>query len=351
MERKLPEDFLMDHLIDNLNDAFAGFRLEAKCIGAQRHRHFAFFDVKLGARAQVAQIQRKSNEIALKIRSHSIPIIKPIPQEGIVRLQVVLGTPESIALSDLYKTASRPAGLLPFLLGERDDGEHLWADMSQNPHMIVAGAPGSGKSVLLHNMIHNAARCDNTIMFLIDPKGNEFAHYQDQTMNGAVAGMATDYDGSLFILDYLIEEMENRYKALAARKMQSIEQDPLLFKKIVLIIDEAADLMANDFSGQFQEKLVRLAQKSRAAGIFLVLGTQRPSVDVITGLIKANFEARIALRVSSKTDSQIILGMPGAERLLGKGDAIISTKSHNFVRFQVGHVDPTSTVKYCTTNR
>lgn len=330
----------MDNAINHLNESLKCFKLDAYCVGAEQHRHFGFFDLKLGPSCQVSHIQRKVNEISLKIQSIGVPIVKVIPRSGIVRLQVILGDPEKIDLSTMFETSTRPSGLLQFLLGESDDGKDLWADMSQNPHMIVAGAPGSGKSVLLHNMIANAAKHEDVTLYLCDPKGVEFNHYRDEKTNKLIAGIASSYDETLEMLDYLIEEMEDRYKILAEYKKQSIEQFPNTFNKIMFIIDEASDLMLQDRSKQFETKLVRLAQKSRAAGIYLVLGTQRPSVDVITGLIKANFEGRIACRVSSKTDSQIILGIPGAERLVGKGDAIISTKVHNFARMQIAHITP-----------
>lgn len=330
----------MDNAIQNLNDSLKCFKLDAYCVGAERHRHFGFFDLKLGPSCQVAQIQRKVNEISLKIQSIGVPIVKMIPRSGIVRLQVILDDPEKIEFSDMFENSVRPTGLLPFILGESDDGKDLWADMSQNPHMIVAGAPGSGKSVLLHNMIANAAKYEDVTLYLCDPKGVEFNHYRDTKMSKLIAGIAVSYTETLDMLDFLIKEMENRYKLLTEYKKQSIEYLPETFDKILLIIDEAADLMSQDRSKQFETKLIRLAQKSRAAGIYIVLGTQRPSVDVITGLIKANFEGRIACRVSSKTDSQIILGIPGAERLVGRGDAIISTKAHNFVRMQIAHITP-----------
>lgn len=337
----------MDPMIEILNETFVGFRLDATCIAVKRHRHYGFFDVKLGPKCQVAQIQRKLNEIALKLRSLTVPIVKSIPREGIVRLQVVLSDPTSISLDSLFERAEDEdtKGLLPFVLGESDSGEVLWTDMSQNPHMIVAGAPGSGKSVLLHNLIANAARCPNTKLFLVDPKGVEFNQYAGPEMSHVVNEVATSYEETLFMLDFLIQEMEDRYKILAENKLQSIEQNPELFEKFVIIIDEVADLMMNDSTGKFEANIVRLAQKSRAAGIYIVLGTQRPSVDVITGLIKANFEARIACRVSSKYDSQIILGQPGAERLIGKGDAIISNKTHSFVRMQIGFITPQNVIR------
>lgn len=334
-------------MIESLNMALAGFRLDAKCIHANQHRHFAFYDLHLGPKCQVSKITKMANEIALKIRSKSIPIVKPISEEGIVRLQVVTSTPQPISFTELYESSSRPKGLLPFLFGETDDGKLLWTDISQNPHMLVAGSTGSGKSVFLHNLIANAARIPNTVLMLSDPKTVEFSPYRHDELRGFIPKIATSYDQTVRMLEGLVLEMEMRYSTLLKLGLQSIEQMRSPFDKIIVIIDEVADLILSDGrTHRFEELVVKLAQKSRAAGIYLVLATQRPSVDVLTGLIKANFEARLSCRVSSRTDSGVILDHPGAENLLGRGDAIFKNRIHDSVRLQIAYTKPEDTVKY-----
>lgn len=326
-------------MITTLNDALDGFGLDAHCVNAMRRRHFGFYDIRLGPKCQISRIQRLATEIQLKIRSKNAPIVKTMAEEGLVRLQVVVSDPEPIDLGDLFlANPERPKGFLPFLLGEMDDGKPLWADMAQNPHMLVAGSTGSGKSVVLQTLIANAARTYGMELYLVDPKCVEFAAYRDVRMSPLVKGITTSYQGTLHMLQDLVDEMSRRYETMMELGYQSIEQMPAPFRKIMVIIDEVSDLILMDGrTHRFEELLVKLAQKCRAAGIYLVLATQRPSVDVLTGLIKANFEGRLACRVSSNVDSRVILDHPGAENLIGKGDAIFKNRIFNSVRFQVAY--------------
>lgn len=334
-------------MIDALNLAFAGLRLDAECVNATVHRHFAFYDVRLGPKCRLRQIENHAKEIALNLKSLSDPIVKTLRQQGLVRLQVVMGEPTSLSLLDLIRDNPRPEGILPFLLGETDDGKVLWADMAMNPHMLIAGAPGSGKSVLLHNMIANAISLKNVSLFLVDPKGVEFISYEVPELSYIVNQVVYEYNAVLEMLENLVDIMDQRYEMLRAMNYQSVEQAPQLFKPILVLIDEVTDLMLKDGkSKRFEKLIIQLAQKSRAAGIYLVLATQHPSVKVLTGLIKANFEARLACKVSSRTDSQVILDQPGADHLVGRGDAIIRSKIHDLVRFQIAYVDTKSVIEH-----
>lgn len=322
--------------VEVLNQALVGFKLDAKCVDFQRHRHFAFYDLELGPKCQVARINRLANEIALKIKSKTIPIIKPMHEKGLVRLQVLTGPAETLHLDKMLNKHPNPGGFLPFLFGETDEGVPLWVDMADNPHMLVAGATGSGKSVFLHNLISNAQRTPNLELFLSDPKSVEFSPYRDSNYESLISCITTNYSETIEMLESLVSEMENRYQTLMRLGFQSIQQMRFPFSRIMVIIDEVADLiLADGRSHLFEELVVKLAQKSRAAGIYLILATQRPSVDVLTGLIKANFEARLACRVSSRVDSQVILDQPGAEHLLGKGDAIFKNRNYQSVRLQI----------------
>lgn len=339
-------------MVDSLNSSLKGFKLDAKCVNAYTHRHFGFYDLELGPKCQISKISRLSNEIALKIRSKSVPIIKSIPEKGIVRLQVVLDNSEPILLDNLFKKKYDSSGFLPILLGESDDGRIICADISQNPHMLVAGSTGSGKSVFLHTLIANLARIPNTVLYLSDPKSVEFAPYRVPEANGFIQTICTSYESTVSMLEDIVLEMETRYESLCKFGLQSIEQMKYPFDKIVVIIDEVADLILSDGrTHKFENLIVKLAQKSRAAGIYIVLATQRPSVDVLTGLIKANFEARLSCRVSSRIDSQVILDCPGAENLMGRGDAIFKNRVYDNIRIQVAYTKPENTIKYLRENK
>lgn len=338
-------------MLDTLNLALDSFRLDAKCVKASKHRHFGLFDLQLGPKCRISKIRSLSGELALKIRSKGSPIIRSIPEDGLVRLQVVLSDPEIIHFESLYETKSKTKMLLPFLFGETEDGRLLWNDMAANPHMLVAGSTGSGKSVFLHNLIANAARTKDLILMLSDPKGVEFSPYRNSRLSEFIPIIAINYDQTLQMLSNLLIEMEDRYSMLMRLGVQSIEQMKSPFSSIMVIIDEVADLILMDGrTRKFEELLVKLAQKCRAVGIYLVIATQRPSVDVLTGLIKANFEARLSCKVSARVDSHVILDHSGAEFLMGCGDAIFKNRSFNSVRLQVAFVTPEETVNYYLRN-
>lgn len=339
-------------MMQTLNDALAGLKLDARCIDAKQNGHFSFYDVQLGPGCRVSKLQSFSSEIALKLRARTTPIIRPIPSEGIVRLQVVNGDPEIVMFDDLYNSTKPCDGLLPFMLGKTDQGEILWTDMAQNPHMLVAGSTGSGKSVFLHALVANAARLPDVRLWLVDPKGVEFMHYGDSRLSDLVVTMVQDYHSTIRMLDELVDEMESRYASLRARGLSGVEQAPDLFSKIIVIIDEVSDLMLIDGkTKRFQNLVIKLAQKCRAAGIYLVLATQRPSVGFVSGDIKANFGARLACKVSSMVDSRVTLDHPGAEHLMGRGDAILKNYANQSTRLQVAYTTPQATIQHYIANQ
>jgi S-DNA-T family DNA segregation ATPase FtsK/SpoIIIE len=335
-------------MIAAMNHALEEVGIRGECVSAKSHNHLSFYDVKLG-KSLISRIESRARDIGTKIKSKTTPIVKVMPEKGIVRLQVATKDAESISLLGMLSKQKVPEGMrLPFLLGEDEEGGLIWMDMAEpsSPHLLVAGATGSGKSVLLHNLIANAVLLDaNGIRsietYLVDPKRVEFDAYS--RMSGGVYAIEHDYLGALTILQAMIEEMDGRYERMQEVGVRDISEMKLPYRMVV--IDEVGDLMLQDKkSGVFQELVVRLAQKGRAAGIHLVLATQRPSVDVLTGLIKANFPARIACRTASKKDSQVIMDTIGAESLLGGGDAILRNGKTDYVRFQVAYVDPNRTV-------
>ncbi|HVI41860.1 MAG TPA: DNA translocase FtsK [Anaerovoracaceae bacterium] len=330
--------------IMTLNQVLQAFKIKASCISASQHRHFSFYDLVLEPGAKISKLNQCSKEIALALKSRSVPIVKMMPELGIVRLQLIHKQADLLPFDQLYRSSVKENGFLPFLLGETDEGNQLWVDMSKNPHLLVAGATGSGKSVFLHNMIANAAKYDDVKLYLVDTKKVEFGPYERPEFSDLIVNVAKDYTSAINLLDNLLKIMEMRYSHFDSIGCANIEQIPSGMNKIVVIIDEVADLMLMDKGGQFQNSLVKLAAKSRAAGIYIILATQRPSVDVLTGLIKANFPARLACKVSSRVDSQIILDYQGAEHLAGRGDAIFKSPSNESVRLQIAHVNPQETL-------
>jgi S-DNA-T family DNA segregation ATPase FtsK/SpoIIIE len=335
---------MIDTII-SFNKILQAFKIQAECVKINHHRHFAYYDVKLEPGVKVNVLTQYSKEIALALHSTTIPIIKLIPVEGIVRLQVTFGHPEILLLQDLFSKGNVPAGTLPFCLGETDEGNIFWTDMAKNPHMLIAGTTGSGKSVLLHNLIANASKAKNVKVFLVDTKKVEFGIYDNPKCKKLISNVAKDYISATNTIEYLCDMMEARYSYMSSIGVSNIEACTHMLDKILVIIDEVADLIMMDKSEKFQNALIKLAAKSRAAGIYIVLATQRPSVDIITGAIKANFPARLACKVSSRVDSQVILDEQGAESLFGKGEALFKNPYHDLTRLQIAYVNPLDTIK------
>lgn len=334
-------------MISSINDLFDTFKIKARCINAQKHRHFAFYDIELNAGARVRHLTAYAEELAIAMRANSSLIFKSIPSKGIVRLQTTHKEADTLMFDELYAKHTAPAKqVLPFLLGETDEGKPLWLDMARNPHLLIAGSTGSGKSVLLHTIIANAAKRKDVRLFLVDTKRVEFSAYDKGALDGVVRSISYDYESAMDTLEDLDEIMENRYQYMSQEGFNSIEDMDEPFYKNLLIIDEAADLMLYDKKHKHFESLVaKLAQKARAAGIYMVFATQRPSVDVFTGVIKANFPARLSCKVTSKVDSKVILDQQGAESLIGRGDAILNNSSYDMTRLQVAYTEPRITIE------
>lgn len=337
-----------------MNDVLNGLGIEGNCVRAEAHRHLAFYDIKLATKpSTLGKLTRPQTikQIALALKTRTIPIVRLVPEEGIVRLQVALREAEPVDLMELAQGELFPHKLvLPILLGEDDEGKKLWMDMNHNPHLLIAGGTGSGKSTLLHTLIANALyvhalRMRNVWIYLGDPKRVEFTEYRSPKLKGIVMNVSSSYDDILTQLIDLHTMMERRYEMMHLLSMRSIEENPQKFPIILCIIDEVADLMLQDKkTGRLQDLIIKLAQKGRAAGVFLILATQRPSVDVLTGLIKANFPGRIACKTASRKDSEVILDRPGAETLLGRGDAVLQNMKCGGVRFQVAYTTPEKTI-------
>jgi DNA segregation ATPase FtsK/SpoIIIE, S-DNA-T family len=333
--------------VNNLNNILRSFKIKAECIDHRKVRHISFYDVRLQPGTRMKELDRFTIEISLALKSRSQPIIRPIVHEGIIRLEIVDDKPEKIDFFSEFKKMEVRTGRderVPVFLGSSVDGENMWTDMSRNPHMIVAGCTGSGKSTLLHTMLANFALLSNTVIHVIDTKNIEFSIYGDSVKNLVIHD---SYASGLYILRFLYEEMERRYDEM--RRLGVANAAKANLSNIILMIDEYADLIMQDSKSEFANLLCKLAQKCRAANIYCIIATQRPSADIISGSIKANFPARIACQVASGIDSKVVLDRTGAEKLSGMGDAIIKNYNNDYTRFQIAYSTPEEIkVKYAS---
>lgn len=313
------------------------------------------YEFKPAPGVKVNQIANLSDDLALAMQAKQIRILAPIPGKGVIGIEVpnrhrqLVGL-KDLLLSDSFKTQNGP---LAFALGRSITGAPFSADLSEMPHLLIAGATGSGKSVCLNTVITSLlyhATPEDLHFIMIDPKRIELSvyrgiphlqfQYRSEPRDGSVPrdgedpakslrtieGVVTDAGEVLQVFRLAVSEMESRYKLLAKEGCRNIEEyngrGAGRMSYLVIVIDELADLMLSREAGEIESRIAKLAQMSRAVGIHLILATQRPSVDVITGVIKANFPARIAFQVSSKTDSRTILDANGADKLLGRGDML-----------------------------
>jgi S-DNA-T family DNA segregation ATPase FtsK/SpoIIIE len=340
----------LDAMGVKLMDALRTFRVEGDLVGRTTGPVVTQFEVAPAAGVKVRQIANLSNDLALAMRAQSIRIVAPIPGKGAVGVEVPNPTAEIVAFRELIEArefqAARAA--LPIALGKDLEGRPIIADLAKMPHLLIAGATGSGKSVCINTLITSLVyrHTPTTLRFLmIDPKMVELSVYN--VLPHLRHKVVTDNRDAAAVLKWAVLEMQDRYELLAANGARNIQDfnrkvqegqklknakhrdvafEDLEYKGgivpyIVLIIDELADLMMT-VQGEIETPLAMLAQKARAIGIHLILATQRPSVNVITGLIKANFPSRIGFRVASQVDSRTILDGIGAEALLGNGDML-----------------------------
>ncbi len=317
-----------------LNRIFIESKLKAHVNKCYEEGPFLICDLILEPGGKVSKIENHSTEIALALKSKTEPIIYAIPHKGIIRLELLMREPKMVKFNDLSSSKEfiSPDKELPIILGKTRRGNSLVVDLASMPHLLIAGATGSGKSVMLQSIICSLLLHKKQIMLaLIDPKRVEFSYYDK--VPHLWSPIARDVDSSLSILTDLNKEMNKRFAILQKNKCRNILEYKGKMPYIVVIIDELADLMMTS-KKESQDLITLLAQKSRACGIHLIVSTQRPSVDIITGVIKANFPARLSCRVSSSIDSRVILDKSGAERLLGNGDAIIDSTNHHFIRFK-----------------
>jgi S-DNA-T family DNA segregation ATPase FtsK/SpoIIIE len=283
-------------------------------------------------KVRVSQIQALSNDLSLALAASPIRIEAPVPGRDFVGIEVPNMQISLVSLRGVMEAEEWPAtkGVLKFGLGRDVSGQASVADLARMPHMLIAGATGSGKSVCVNTIITSLllTHTPDTLRFLmVDPKRVELTVYNG--IPHLIAPVVVDVERAVPVLQWATKEMERRYKLFAKLGARNIEayNDKLTQRGeqtlpyIVIIIDELADLMLSA-PEDVERYICRIAQMARATGMHLIIATQRPSVDVVTGLIKANFPARIAFAVTSQIDSRVILDTPGAEQLLGRGDML-----------------------------
>ncbi|MEK7631118.1 MAG: DNA translocase FtsK [Patescibacteria group bacterium] len=277
---------------------------------------------------KLARIIGLQNDLALALAAHPIRIEAPIPGKSFVGIEIPNRTISLVGLRSLLEREEyQRGGPLTFSLGKNVAGEATYADLAKMPHMLIAGSTGSGKSVAIHSVLMSLLYKNTPLslrLLMIDPKRVELAHYQD--LPHLLTPVITESKESISALRWAVREMEERYKILQMAKARDIVSynstgSHEFMPYIVIVIDELADLMAS-FGREVEASIVRIAQMARAVGIHLIIATQRPSVEVITGLIKANITSRMAFQVASQIDSRTIIDMAGAEKLLGNGDML-----------------------------
>jgi S-DNA-T family DNA segregation ATPase FtsK/SpoIIIE len=317
-----------------LEQALSEFGIEAKVTNIQKGPVITSYELEPGVGVKVQSIVSLADDIALALRAPSVRVVAPIPGKSVMGIEIPNPNPRFVYLKEVLESDkfSNSSSKLTIALGEDIRGEPLIDDLRSMPHLLIAGTTGSGKTVCLHSLISSIlfnAYPHEVKFLLIDPKMVELAPFsQIPHLYAPIVTMAKEAPSAL---QWIVEEMETRYGKLAEVGVRHIEKFNERMEKqgnenekmpyIVVIIDELADLMAVA-SRKIEEMIMRLAQLSRAAGIHLILATQRPSVDVITGIIKANFPYRISFQVSSRVDSRTVLDSMGAEKLLGKGDML-----------------------------
>ncbi len=328
-ELKRTREELQDNA-ETIRRKLQDFEVEGRIVQVSPGPIITSYEFEPATGVKISQVVNLADDLALSLKSASVRIVGPIPGRGTVAIEVPNLEAATVYLREIFVSAefAESKGRLPLALGKDVTGTPVVADLTAMPHLLVAGATGSGKSVGLNAMIcsilYKTTPADVRFL-LIDPKRLELSVYDG--IPHLLAPVVTDSKEAAARLRWIVGKMDERYKLLQTKQVRSIEsynkaagpEEHLPYW--VVVVDELADLMVVS-AGEVQTSLVRLAQIARAVGIHLIVATQRPSVDVVTGLIKANFPTRIAFQVASKVDSRTVLDGNGAEQLLGRGDMI-----------------------------
>ncbi len=327
---QVPQSAIQSALMDGaktLEETLADFGVNIKVVDIERGPVVTRYELQPAPGVKIQRISSLTDDIALALSVPAVRILAPIPGKNRVGIEVPNGSSASVYLKDVLAQSkfSSSGSKLMLAVGKDTSGKPLIADLAEMPHLLVAGTTGSGKTVCLNSLImsilFNAS--PNEVKFImVDPKMVELAPYND--LPHLICPVVTDVKKATAALNWVVGEMEQRYKTLAKEQVRNIKgyhAKGLTMPYIVIIVDELADLMQVS-AKSIEGAIARLSQLARAVGIHLILATQRPSVDVITGVIKANFPARISFKVASKVDSRTVLDANGAQDLLGKGDLL-----------------------------
>ncbi|MDQ4025754.1 MAG: DNA translocase FtsK, partial [Actinomycetota bacterium] len=313
-----------------LVEALSHFNVEGRVIGTVTGPHVTRYELRLAPGIKMSKVAQLKDDLAYALAAEQVRILAPIPGKQAVGVEVPNRVRKMVHLGDVFQAAPRGWSPLSVWLGKDIAGKAIGTDLAKQPHILIAGTTGSGKSGCVNAMLSSVllrSSPNEVRMVLVDPKRVELNHYEG--IPHLLTPVVTSPRLAANVLGNLIKEMEERYGVMSRAKTRSLpelnrvrarEGEPPL-PYILCVIDELADLMMVA-PADVEDSIIRLAQKSRAVGIHLVLATQRPSADVITGMIKANVPARIAFAVSSQTDSRVILDQNGAESLLGQGDML-----------------------------
>jgi len=342
-QRQAKEDIKSN--IKELETTLADFGVEAKVVSVQKGPVVTMYEVSPSSGTKIQKISVLSDDIALSMKSSHVRIVAPIPGRGTVGVEIPNLKKNFVFLREVIeeKTFTSAASKLSVAIGKDVSGNPVVADLTEMPHLLIAGATGAGKTICVNSLISSIlfkARPDEVKFIMVDPKMVELAVFSG--IPHLIHPIISEAKKAFLALNWATEEMERRYQLLAeegCRNIQAYNKKSKKLPYIVIIVDELADLMivARD---SIETTIQRLAQLSRAVGIHLVLATQRPSVDVITGVIKANFPSRISFKVSSKVDSRTVLDAMGADKLLGKGDLLfLKPGALKLIRAQGSFID------------